>query len=125
MLAPVNYVGSFFYIGMTGRAAEEKIASVMETPWHRSSANPLSVNLREDTLQLEDLGAGYEGYPEALHQLNFSFRPVRRPRSSAPRAVAKRRYCEYYRASWRQAQELSTRVTKLSAPPPCGQHCGS
>ena len=29
MLAPVNYVGSFFYIGMTGRAAEEKIASVM------------------------------------------------------------------------------------------------
>jgi len=75
MLAPVNYVGSFFYIGMTGRAAEEKIESVMQTPWHRSSANPLSVNLREDTLQLEDLGAGYEGYPEALHQLNFSFPP--------------------------------------------------
>ncbi|WP_404286812.1 ABC transporter ATP-binding protein/permease [Glutamicibacter arilaitensis] len=73
MLAPVNYVGSFFYIGMTGRAAEQKIDSFMSTPRHRASANPLSVDLRTDDLQLQDLGAGYEGHPEALAELNFTF----------------------------------------------------
>ncbi|MFJ2353419.1 ABC transporter transmembrane domain-containing protein [Glutamicibacter sp. NPDC087673] len=32
MLAPVNYVGSFFYIGMTGKAAEKKLAEVADIP---------------------------------------------------------------------------------------------
>ncbi|MGP9487594.1 ABC transporter ATP-binding protein/permease [Glutamicibacter sp. 363] len=73
MLAPVNYVGSFFYIGMTGKAAEQKIASIMGTERHRAAANPLRVDLRADALQLLDLGAGYEGHPAALEQLNFSF----------------------------------------------------
>ncbi|PQZ96856.1 hypothetical protein CQ017_15840 [Arthrobacter sp. MYb224] len=73
MLAPVNYVGSFFYIGMTGKAAEQKIESFMDTERHRAAANPLRVDLRADALQLLDLGAGYEGHPAALEQLNFSF----------------------------------------------------
>lgn len=75
MLAPVNYVGSFFYIGMTGRSAEEKIDLLLQTRVHRSSAGPVNVSLETDGLELQGLSAGYATGVRTLENLNFSFPP--------------------------------------------------
>ncbi|MGP9529209.1 ABC transporter ATP-binding protein/permease [Glutamicibacter sp. AOP5-A2-18] len=73
MLAPVNYVGSFFYIGMTGRAAEKKLAEIQDIPMHPSMANPLTVNLSQNGLFIEDLCASYNNADLALNKINLQF----------------------------------------------------
>lgn len=73
MLAPVNYVGSFFYIGMTGKAAEKKLAEVAEIPMHRSVANPLDVDLRHSDLYVEELAASYDEEHPALSGITCHF----------------------------------------------------
>jgi len=73
MLAPVNYVGSFFYIGMTGRAAEKKLAEIQEISMHRSMANPLQVNIAHNGLFIESLCASYSGSELALDDINLEF----------------------------------------------------
>ncbi|GAA1408178.1 thiol reductant ABC exporter subunit CydD [Glutamicibacter uratoxydans] len=73
MLAPVNYVGSFFYIGMTGKAAEQKIAEIKSLPFHQSVANPLDVDLRARGLVLENICASYDGEHRALHKISATF----------------------------------------------------
>lgn len=73
MLAPVNYVGSFFYIGMTGRAAEKQLAEIQEIPMHPSMANPLTVNLKENSLFIQDLSATYPNADFALKDINLQF----------------------------------------------------
>ncbi len=73
MLAPVNYVGSFFYIGMTGKAAEQKIAEISSLPFHQSVANPLDVDLRNRGLVLDNVCASYDGEHRALHQISTQF----------------------------------------------------
>lgn len=75
MLAPVNYVGSFFYIGMTGRAAQEKIAEALAEPAHPAMLQPVPVDLSASGLQLQDLAAGYERNPQAIRAVNLSFPP--------------------------------------------------
>lgn len=73
MLAPVNYVGSFFYIGMTGKAAEKKLAEVAGIPMHRSMANPLDVDLRHRDLILDGVSAGYDSGQQALSGISWHF----------------------------------------------------
>ncbi|MFC9935620.1 MULTISPECIES: ABC transporter ATP-binding protein/permease [Micrococcaceae] len=73
MLAPVNYVGSFFYIGMTGKAAEKKLAEVADIPMHRSMANPLHVDLRHRDLILEEVSASYDSGHHALDKISWHF----------------------------------------------------
>jgi len=73
MLAPVNYVGSFFYIGMTGKAAEKKLAEIEDISMHPSMANPLRVNLAGNGLFIEHLCASYSGSDLALDDINLQF----------------------------------------------------
>ncbi|MGO4298057.1 ABC transporter ATP-binding protein/permease [Glutamicibacter sp. MCAF14] len=73
MLAPVNYVGSFFYIGMTGKAAEKKLAEIAEIPMHRSMANPLHVDLRHRDLILDKVSASYDNEHHALSGVTWHF----------------------------------------------------
>ncbi len=73
MLAPVSYVGSFFYIGMTGRAAEKKIEEIEDLPVHQSVARPLNVELRTGGLVLENVCASYDGEHRSLQQINAQF----------------------------------------------------
>ncbi|WP_349930487.1 ATP-binding cassette domain-containing protein [Glutamicibacter mishrai] len=73
MLAPVNYVGSFFYIGMTGKASEKKLAEIEEIPMHPSMANPLRVNLGTNGLFIENLSVSYNGTEKALEDINLQF----------------------------------------------------
>lgn len=73
MLAPVNYVGSFFYIGLTGRSAERKIAEIEEIPVHQSVARPLDIDLHTGDLVLENVGASYDGEHRTLRGVNAVF----------------------------------------------------
>lgn len=73
MLAPVNYVGSFFYIGMTGRAAQERITEALTEPAHPAMLAPLRVDLRAGALQLQDVAAGYDGQDPVISGINLSF----------------------------------------------------
>ncbi len=73
MLAPVSYVGSFFYIGMTGKAAEKKLAEIQEISMHPSMANPLRVNLANNGLFIENLRASYTGSDQGLEDINLQF----------------------------------------------------
>ncbi|MDR4534069.1 ABC transporter ATP-binding protein [Glutamicibacter sp. PS] len=69
-LAPVNYVGSFFYVGMTGRAAEEKITQVLREPIHRASLHPARASLGDHALQLQEVSAHYAQDEDALPALS-------------------------------------------------------
>lgn len=73
MLAPVNYVGSFFYLGMTGRAAEKQLAEIQEIPMHPSMANPLTVNLKDNGLFIQNVCATYNNADLALNEINLQF----------------------------------------------------
>lgn len=60
MLQPVAFVGGFFYIGMTGRAAEKEINSLLHTP----DAHEHGITHHDgNTLVLKNLTAGYQGQP--------------------------------------------------------------
>lgn len=59
MLQPVAFVGGFFYIGMTGRAAEKEIHTLLNTH------EPLEHGITQhegNTLNIEDLSAEYDGH---------------------------------------------------------------
>ncbi|MCW4467078.1 ABC transporter ATP-binding protein/permease [Glutamicibacter sp. MNS18] len=73
MLAPVNYVGSFFYIGMTGRTAQERITQVLTEEPHPGMLTALKVDLRATGLHLESVAAGYEDGADAISGINLSF----------------------------------------------------
>ena len=73
MLAPVNYVGSFFYIGMTGRSAEQRIREISVLPYHQSVANPLDVDVRARGLVLDRVSASYDGEHQALEEISTQF----------------------------------------------------
>lgn len=75
MLAPVNYVGSFFYIGMTGRAAETRIRQSLGEARHPGMLEPLAVDLRSTGIRLEGVAAGYDEGQTAIDALNLNFPP--------------------------------------------------
>lgn len=59
MLQPVAFVGGFFYIGMTGRAAEKEINSLLHT--HEPFEHALTQH-EGNTLIIQDLSARYDGH---------------------------------------------------------------
>lgn len=69
MLQPVAFVGGFFYIGMTGRAAEKEINSLLRTP---ETLEHGITRHHGQTLQLENLSAGYAGHT-VLEDVNLQF----------------------------------------------------
>ena len=69
MLQPVAFVGGFFYIGMTGRAAEKEINSLLRTP---ETLEHGITSHHGQTLQLENLSAGYAGHT-VLEDVNLQF----------------------------------------------------
>lgn len=69
MLQPVAFVGGFFYIGMTGRAAEKEINALLHTP---ESLEHGLITHDGQTLLLENLSAGYAGHT-VLEKVNLQF----------------------------------------------------
>lgn len=69
MLQPVAFVGGFFYIGMTGRAAEKEITALLETAVDaESDAGPEP----SGGLVIQNLSAGY-GSRTVLQGINLEF----------------------------------------------------
>lgn len=69
MLQPVAFVGGFFYIGMTGRAAEKEINALLRTP---ETLEHGITHHHGQTLRLENLSAGYAGHT-VLEDVNLQF----------------------------------------------------
>ncbi|GAA1498043.1 ATP-binding cassette domain-containing protein [Paeniglutamicibacter kerguelensis] len=79
MLQPVAFVGGFFYIGMTGRAAEKEITGLLEldpdvAPDVAPEAAPVAGTARGIVggLAVENLSAGYGGRT-VLHEVSLQF----------------------------------------------------
>ena len=89
MLAPVNYVGSFFYIGMTGRAAQGRIAQALAEERHPAMLRPVSAQLRAHGLHLEGVGAAYGPGTPAISAVDLSFPPGSRTAIIGPSGSGK------------------------------------
>ncbi|MGL3805253.1 ABC transporter ATP-binding protein/permease [Paeniglutamicibacter sp. R2-26] len=74
MLQPVAFVGGFFYIGMTGRAAEKEITGLLDTPSATESEAEGEKGKQHGVggLAVGKLSAGYDGRP-VLHEVTLEF----------------------------------------------------
>lgn len=74
MLQPVAFVGGFFYIGMTGRAAEKEITGLLETAVDTETADTARSTIPgiAGGLSVQNLSAGY-GSHTVLHGLDLEF----------------------------------------------------
>ncbi|MFJ6415918.1 ABC transporter ATP-binding protein/permease [Paeniglutamicibacter sp. NPDC091659] len=72
MLQPVAFVGGFFYIGMTGRAAEKEITGLLDSDPGMAPESEGTALGSVGGLAVENLSAGYGGRP-VLHGVSLEF----------------------------------------------------
>ena len=72
---PLRLLGSFFHVAMNGKAASEKIFTLLDTPVEENKSAVAFLAKNEVTVQIKDLHFAYSAEKQAINGLNLNIQP--------------------------------------------------
>ena len=72
---PLRLLGSFFHVAMNGKAASEKIFTLLDTPVEENKSAVDFLAKNEVTVQIKDLHFAYSAEKQAINGLNLNIQP--------------------------------------------------